>query len=287
MYQLSLWSKEIGKMSDHHRKILFSDLDGTLLNDRKEIEDGTKAALEEMLQRGHYFAICTGRPLASAKNVARQYHLDKKGCYIVAYNGGAIYDPIEQKVISYASVPLALAKKLYEKAEEAGLYVQAYDHADTVLTRRKTPELEFYTNSTKSAWKTGIEVSDLKEEPSKVLVINLDSHEKLVQFHEANADWTKDRMNSFFSRVELLEYCPLGVSKGAGMRTLCEHLGISMKDSVAAGDERNDIPMLEAAGIAAVPANAHENACAAADYICRADNNQGAVGEIIRKFIFL
>ena len=39
------------------KKILFSDLDGTLLNDQKEIESGTKEAIDEMLKQGHLFTI--------------------------------------------------------------------------------------------------------------------------------------------------------------------------------------------------------------------------------------
>lgn len=273
-------------MSKNHRKILFSDLDGTLLDDKKEIEPGTKAAIDQMLNAGHSFSICTGRSLASAKKVAKQYGLDKEGCYIVAYNGGAVYDPAKNVVVSRQTVPLELAKKLYIKAEEAGLYIQSYDSADTVLTRRMTPELELYASRTKSEYQTGVETDGLVEEPSKLLLIDLHSHEKLARFQEENAGWTRQRLNSFFSQVELLEYCPLGISKGTGMHTLCEYLGIADEDCVACGDERNDIPMLEAAGTSAVPANAHELVRGCADYICQADNNHGAVGEIIQKLIF-
>ena len=272
-------------MSVSHRKILFSDLDGTLLNDQKEIHPDAREAVEKLLARGHYFAVCTGRPLASAKKVAARYHLDTEGCYMVAYIGGVVYDPCRDRVISRASVPLELARKLYTEAHKAGLYVQTYDHTDTVLTRNYTKELEFYTHSTKASWKTGIEAEDLAQEPSKLLVISLDSHERLARFQEENACWTDSGMNSFFSRLELLEYCPPGVSKGAGMRTLCDYLGISMEDSLACGDERNDIPMLEAAKTAAVPANAHPLVCEVADYVCELDNNQGAVGRIIHSLI--
>lgn len=270
---------------ENHRKILFSDLDGTLLNDKKEIEAGTKAALEEMLKQGHIFSICTGRPVKSAKMIAKRYHLDRPGCYIVAYNGGAVYEPAEDKLIYRAAVPLELAKKLYDRGGQAGLHIQAYDSTDTVLTRRKTPELAFYKSSTKLASKTGIETNDLKEAPSKLLLASLTSHESLVRFQQENDGWTKGHMNSFFSNEFYLEYCPPDVSKGTGMHRLCEYLGIPVKDSVAAGDERNDIAMLVAAGISAVPANAHKEACAAADYICALDNNAGAVGEIIRRFV--
>ena len=85
-------------------KILFCDLDATLLDDQKNIEKGTRAAIDEMLAQGHIFAICTGRPLASAKKVADRYGLNGKGCYVVAYNGGVIYQPDNDTIIDRKSV---------------------------------------------------------------------------------------------------------------------------------------------------------------------------------------
>ncbi len=135
---------------NHTYQILFSDLDATLLNDQKQIEPGTKAAIEQMLSRGAFFAICTGRPLASARAVAKQFGLDQKGCYIAAYNGGVLYDPSKDKVLSYASIPLSVVREMFARAGRAGLYIHTYDrNDDTVLTYKDTPKLSYYTNHTK------------------------------------------------------------------------------------------------------------------------------------------
>ena len=75
-----------------------------------------------------------------------------------------------------------------------------------------------------------------------------------------------------------------GISKGAAVETLCRLLDIPVTASVAAGDERNDLAMLRAAGIGAAPRNAHPQAKEAADYLCEKDHNAGAVGEIIDRF---
>ena len=48
-------------------KIFFTDLDGTLLNDKKEITPGNRTAISEALSAGHKIVIATGRPLASAR----------------------------------------------------------------------------------------------------------------------------------------------------------------------------------------------------------------------------
>lgn len=271
---------------NHTYQILFSDLDATLLNDQKQIEPGTKAAIEQMLSRGAFFAICTGRPLASARAVAKQFGLDQKGCYIAAYNGGVLYDPSKDKVLSYASIPLSVVREMFARAGRAGLYIHTYDrNDDTVLTYKDTPELSYYTNHTKLAQRSGTDVlKTLAQEPAKMIVADLLHHDRLVRFQKEQAEWSKGVLNSFFSCEQYLEYCPAGISKGAAVETLCRLLDIPVTASVAAGDERNDLAMLRAAGIGAAPCNAHPQAKEAADYLCEKDHNAGAVGEIIDRF---
>ncbi len=268
------------------KRILFSDLDATLLNDQKEIHKDTKQALQAMLAQGDLFAACTGRPLRSALAVARQYGLDQEGCYIVSYNGGVIYDPSKDQIISYASVPLAVVKRLFLQAEQAGLYIHTYDRKDdTVLTYRDSPQLCAYTSHTKLPYRTGLDVLEkLTDPPAKMIVVDLEDHQRLQKFQKDHAAWSEAFLNSFFSCEQYLEYCPAGISKGSALKKLCAYLEIPVEASVAVGDERNDISMLKAAGIGAAPRNAYPAVKEAADYICVKDHNEGAVGELIHKF---
>ncbi len=272
-------------MGSSRNKILFSDLDGTLLNDEKEIGEDTRDAIEELLKEGHFFAICTGRALASAKAVAARYRLDRKGCYIIAYNGGVIYDPATARTISYSPVPLPLVRKLFEKAEEAGLHIHTFGEHDTVLAKHDTPELDVYMKKKGLAYQVGENVLDgLAKEPAKVMLINLTNLESLIAFQKENASWAEPVMTSCISYGRNLEYCAAGVSKGAALRQLCNYLHVPLEESVAIGDDGNDISMLQDAGIAVVPSNAYVEARAYADYICAKDNNSGAVLEAISRF---
>ena len=62
-------------------KILFLDLDGTLLNDAKELTDGNRAAIDAAIGRGHHVVIASGRPLKSVQAQAARFGLDGPGCY--------------------------------------------------------------------------------------------------------------------------------------------------------------------------------------------------------------
>ena len=54
-------------------KLLFTDLDGTLLTDNKDISDVDMAAIHAMIAAGHKFVMTTGRPLTSVKRIAEKY----------------------------------------------------------------------------------------------------------------------------------------------------------------------------------------------------------------------
>jgi len=267
------------------KKLFLSDLDGTLLNDRKEIPPDVMDAINALLKAGHSFAFCTGRPLASAKKLAVRYGLCRPDCYIIAYNGGILYSPSRDAVLYEKTVPLSFVRRLFSLARQAGLYIQTYGKDDAVLACGRCPELDFYVKHTGLSFQTAPDIADrLTENPPKVLLIHLSDRALLERFQKENAYWTDGVMESFFSCEQYLEYCPPGVSKGTALKALCGMLGIPEEDCVAAGDERNDIPMLQAAGIGAAPANAHPGAKAAASYVSALDNNKGAVAEIIRKY---
>ena len=73
-------------------RILFTDLDGTLLDSYKNISDQNLQAIDKMIKAGHKFVISTGRPIQSAILIAKRYGWDGDGYYISSYNGGLIYD---------------------------------------------------------------------------------------------------------------------------------------------------------------------------------------------------
>lgn len=270
-----------------NKKILFSDLDGTLLNDFKEITDMDRMALGQLLEEGHYFAFCTGRPLASAKEIAKRYTLNRKGCYIIAYNGGAIYDPFRDEIITYPAIPTQEARRLFYEAEQAGIYVQAYERmTDIILTRNETEELRFYCKNTKLNYRAGSQfhMEDIVE-PPKVILIHLTDSQIMADFQKKQAYWTDETMDSAFSCETYLEYSKKYVSKGEGVRQLCRYLHISLENSIGIGDERNDISMLNVVGISAAPQNAFTDIKQNVDYVCRKNNQTGAVSELIFKYI--
>jgi Cof subfamily protein (haloacid dehalogenase superfamily) len=271
---------------ERNRKILFLDLDGTLLNDQKEFTPGNRKAIKEALKAGHQIVISTGRPLVSARVLAKDLGLYGKGCYIISYNGGQIYDTEAEKTIFKQTIPLPYVRYIFDQAKERGLHCQTYDE-EGILTEADTPDLQYYIRLTKV---NGRVVPDVIEalngqEPVKMIVIDIKDHEKLEKFREETEDWCQGKMDRVFSSAEYLEHVPPGISKGTAIHFLCDYLGLPLDQTVAAGDAENDLAMIETAAIGCAMANAEPKVKAAADYITKRTNNEDGVSEIIGKFL--
>lgn len=269
------------------KKILFTDLDGTLLNDDKLVSEENHAAIQRLLDAGHYLVVSTGRPVKSGFKVVQRLGLTMPGCYMIAYNGGTIFDCSEQKILTEKTFPIEYVQYLFEEANKCGIHIQTYGEDDKVLTTKDSPELQYYLKGNRNALDYEISESVCKlldKEPHKVLLIHMEE-EKLLKFREEHQDWAEEKCESTFSSRQLLEYLPKGVNKGSGVCMLCEMLGVEIENAYAAGDERNDISMIEAAGVGVAMKNAVDEAKAVADYVTENDNNHDGIAEVIDKLI--
>lgn len=268
-----------------NRKILFLDLDGTLLKDNKKISSKNIKSIRKILDEGHYIAIATGRAIQSGIDIVKKLGLTLPGSYLIAYNGAIVYDCSAGRILVEKTIPIEYVEYLFTEAQRYGLYVQTYAKGN-VLTQDDSPELEYYTRTTGMHYKLADNVFHvLENEPNKVLIASLKKKDLLERFQKEHMEWEENKCNSFFSCDEYLEYCPANTDKGTGVRYLMELLNISAENSVAVGDERNDIPMLQAAYIGIAMKNGKNDVKMAASYITENDNNQDAISEIIEKFI--
>ncbi len=267
-------------------RILFTDLDGTLLSDDKSISPKNRRAVDQVLAEGNFIAISTGRPLESGKLVAEELGLTKPGCYLIAFNGSVLYDCFARKILHEETIPVSLVQRLFVQAKKSGIYIQTYDRKD-ILAEEYTKELAYYAERTRMSYRllqNG--ASELYEKPYKALLISLSSRQRLEEFKRANAFWTDGKMNAFFSCPEYLEYCPCGAGKGSAVRRLLQILKIPAECAAAAGDEENDISMLQAVKNGAAVKNAAASVKEAAAYVTERDNNHDAVAEVIEKFFY-
>ena len=267
------------------KKILFTDLDGTLLDSEKNISKDNLAAIDKMTREGHKFVITTGRPIQSAVLIAKRYGWMGEGYYIASYNGGLIYDCSTDRAMVRFPLKKEYVRHILDEAASRGLHAHTYDDV-YVVSEHDTEELKAYC---KAILVPPLVVDDvisyLKEDPIKVIVISRRSREVLEDFRNSLAPYCKDRISTVFSNPILLEFAHPNATKGLAVKYMCDHFNIPIEDSIAAGDEENDISMIRAAGTGVAMANATQEVKAIADYITKSDNDHDGISEIIDKFI--
>lgn len=269
------------------RKLLFLDLDGTLLNDEGIITEGNRTALDAALQRGHGVVIATGRPLSSALGKAASLGLDKPGCYIISFNGALIYDFGKQDQVFRCAIPKAVVRRVFDEARSLGLHIQTYDAADVLAER-------WYDSEIMAGYCSGMDIvyrivedvcAEMTEEPAKMLAIEEKDFTKLDRLQHFIETEMSDRLECFHSNPRFLEIVKAGMNKGQAVRMLCDILDVPVANAVAAGDAANDLSMIRAAGTGVAMANGTAEVKAYADYITLQDNNHDGIAEIVDKFL--
>ena len=268
-------------------KALFLDLDGTLLDDEKRVTPENRRAMQEALARGVRIFVTSGRPLKSALLQAESIGLDGPGCYVIAYNGGVIYDCTAKKELFQRTLSFEDLYAIFDEANRRGVYIQTYDREDVVVERHNDSAIaRRYCAAIHMEFRSIDSVRQLPAPPPKALLIDFNGRDKT----EPMRLWIKEhlggRVDSFFSSAFYLETVPAGVNKGQALRDICDLLQIPIRDAVAVGDEANDIFMIRAAGIGVAMRNASEEVKAAADVITQRDNNHDAIAEVIARFCF-
>lgn len=268
------------------KRMLFMDLDGTLLDDHEQITPGNRQALNQALERGHGVIITTGRPLKSAMDQARKLELDKPGCYLIAYNGAMIYDWEKEQQLFARTLDIPTVLDIFDYVNQRGFHLQTYD-TWTVLVEPNCDDaiVRKYCNRIVMDFRVIQDVhTDLTEAPVKVLIIEPEKLEAVRQLQTDIEEQFVGKVDTFFSNPTYLEVVPKGMNKGEAVKMLCQLLNVPIENAVAVGDAANDLSMITMAGTGVAMANGTDEVKAAADYITTRDNNHNGIAEVVERF---
>lgn len=267
-------------------KIFFADLDGTLLNDNKQITPLTYNTLKEWTDKGNKLVLCSGRALDSVINVRETLGLGNlSNMYLIGYNGGEIYDCTTKTLLNRVALSYDAAKKCFEIAKKHNIHIQTF--SDThIITEKEDEELAFY----KRAVHTPVIIADdfmpyLDKEPCKCLAISLHDKELMKTFSQAIAKELEGEVTVMTSTPNYIEMFPISSGKGFSVKWLCEYLNIPLENALAAGDEMNDISMIEAAGVGIAMKNGRDFVKKIANVVTKTDNNNDGLVPILNQYI--
>lgn len=268
-------------------RLIASDFDGTLIDDKQQISEKVRAAISNYVECGGIFCVCTGRMLRSILPQARSLGL--KGL-VVAYQGTIIADIESGKIIKSGGMEYADVELICRTLEELNQPINVYC-GDTLYTNipKDNPYLQTYERIVcVEAEYAGDKMSEFVTESKlycqKVAV--LVSADKQEELYKKLSELLGNKFDVTCSATVLIEISPISDNKGEAVKYLANHYGIPIEKTIAMGDNLNDLPMVKIAGLGVAVANATEKLKQAADFIS-VSNNDGAVAQIIEKFGFI
>lgn len=265
-------------------KIIFCDLDGTLLNDKRQISDINMKYIKRAINEGCKFVICSGRSNMSIDNFNKILGFDKIENYAIAFNGAYIYKTDTKKKILEHLVPSECAIKAIRLCRKFNVDIMVY-RDEFLWFDNSTNRINTYAKRNMVNIRIVNNLEEIAVKPvSKVIIIGDKEELKRVENEVYNTNLNKI-MTTFFSADVLYEFNPLGIDKGTGIKELSKILNISMEETIAIGDNYNDLSMIKTAGIGVCCVNGENEVKKYADYITVKNNNEGVIEEVINKFI--
>ena len=264
---------------------VFLDLDGTLLNDQKEVSERNLQTLQAASERGILLVPTTGRFYHSIHAAVRALPGAR---YAITCNGAQIYDSGEDRVLARREIPLERALEVlpYLESLPALCDCQLEDRsyvADGYLEAMEyfIPEAGTRELLRRLRQPVGDLSAFLRKRGSAVQKFQL-----FFRDPDARRAAMEDLPRRFPELVlsaaasDNLELNAAGATKGSGLLTLCGLLGVDPADTVAFGDCTNDLSMLRAAGLGIAMGNALPEVKAAADQVTLSNEEDGVAAAL-------
>ncbi len=264
-------------------ELLVLDVDGTLVNTKKEITERTREAIVECQEQGIKVAIASGRCTEGIRHQAAAIGLDRYGGYIISFNGGRITNFATGEVIYNITLPDGMLHELYDYSLQEGTGILTYHEGQIVAHSDTDPYIVVDAKGCDiPIWVPEDFHRDVTFAGNKCILTGEPEH--LAQLEKKAARDFEGRLSVYRSEGFYLEMMPLGVDKAYGVSKLLERLGYRRSQIVCCGDGFNDLPMIEYAGLGVAMANAPEDLKLKADYIAPSCDEDGLI-DVIEGFI--
>ncbi len=256
------------------------DLDGTLMGTDQKIRPRVLEAVARTQARGVIVTLATGRMFNATVRFARELKITAP---LLCYQGGWI-QALDGPVLRRDTLSTTLARAAIELGEAEGWHILLYAKGKLFLKEYLYP-IAFYDALLGSDVTVG--------EPWEAILATRDGVDKVLYVAEpehipAMAEVLQPRFAGMAeivrSHAMFIEVVPLGVSKGSALAWLAQYFGIPREQVLAAGDQENDITMIEWAGFGVAMGNAAPAVQKIADWIAPPVTEDGAA-VLLERFV--
>src|SRR5699024_10363416 len=239
-------------------KLIAIDLDGTLLTEEKIIALGNKEALQKGRQRGVKIVLCTGRPLAGITPYLEELELQGSEDYSITFNGGLVQKNDTGEIVAKSALALAEVLDIASLSQKLSLPLDVLSDADVLQLPTSNEHLSIYSHLNPLLSFHSATFEDLTENRLFNKVVEGYNQDYLNQKITKIPPDYRQRYEVIKTRANLLEFMPKGITKAYGIEALIKKLDLKQAAVMGIGDEENDLPMIQYAGLGVSMANAVE-----------------------------
>lgn len=276
-------------------RIIALDLDGTLLDSDKRLSRGNAEALAYAASKGAAIVPTTGRFFGMMPEAVRDLPFVR---YAITINGAQVFDRETGEAIVRDEIPLSTAVKVMELLDAHDVIYDCYRGNWGWMTSALQERAEAYATNEhylKMVREFRNPVADLKAhlrgsagegDVQKVMLFsrNDDPEAKELRAIEKAMAEKFPEIKVTSSAWNNLEFNIASAHKGNALEKFAAHLGSTLAECMAFGDGRNDLTMIEAAGVGVAMENAVEEVRRVADWITKSNDEDG-VAEAIYRFV--
>ncbi len=263
-------------------KMIVVDLDGTLLNPNKQINENNKKFLIEKQKVGYTLTIASGRPYLGIVDYAKQLKMDEYNGFIIGYNGALLYDVANDKVLINHSIKSDDAKEILTHLEKFDLIKMItkdeYMYVDNVyncminVNNEKRNIVDYESNAGNFLLCEKRPLSEkLDFDINKILIAQ--DPEYLLKHHKEISKPFINKYNMVFSEPFYFEVTSKFASKGLALSELAKMLNINLSEIIGFGDDLNDLSFLKIIGHPVTMENANAKVIEEIANICGSNEN--------------
>jgi Cof subfamily protein (haloacid dehalogenase superfamily) len=282
-------------------KLIAIDMDGTLLSQHLHISEENLAAIRAAQEQGNIVMICSGRAKEDILQLLQRYNLS---CPVGASNGAVVY--ADGKVLKEAHIQTQAVFQVIEQLEKEQFPYKLYTNKG-IYVPSSWRERVIKDFETSNAEKLEFSIEDLDRVTEKQVKDNIitffDDYNALLASEDLHIekffiltldDTRRENLLKSLQTVSTIMITASGPTnlevmdenghKGNGLKVMAEYFEIPLKDTVAMGDNFNDVPMLQTAGFSIAMANAEDEVKEMCDAVTLTNEEHG-VAYAINKYI--
>lgn len=263
-------------------QLIAIDLDGTLVLPDRTVSPKVKETIARAQEKGVRVVLCTGRPLPGVLPLLEELNLQKDGDHVITYNGALVQQSSDGKILSHHTLEYDQLLEIEKLCADLNVHSHAVNDTGIYTTNK---DISYFSVWESYLTTVPLRYRDIEDiDPSMLIskIMIVEPKEILDAAIQKMPAYFGEKYTLLRSEDSFLEVLNKSASKGQALKDLAAHLNIPREAVMAIGDNRNDLDMLEFAGVSVAMGNAVSDVKEISDYVTDSNVYDGVATAIVK-----